>query len=243
LGGRLCIVSLSAGGERTECAKSGHGAGTPVAGVPAMTDDSPVHLEVRSPLQFDRVQLLLRVALAVGLGWFGITAGWLSCLLFGTLPIIAAVAISSLGALGFQRDFVPRLWRVLRWLLQLSAYMMLLIDRFPTGENDAVHIDVRCEGTPGVGSALARLITTIPSALALAILGCVASFLWLIAAGLVLLGGPMPPWILAFQRGMLRWQARLIAYHASLVDEYPPFHFETDVDDNHSAPLAASGTP
>ncbi|MEO7731901.1 MAG: DUF4389 domain-containing protein, partial [Kofleriaceae bacterium] len=147
-----------------------------------MTEDSPLHLEVRSPVRFDRAQLLLRVALGVGLGWFGITAGWLSCLVYGLLPMVAAVAISSLGGPAFQRDFAPRLWRVMRWLLQLSAYMMLVIDRFPTGENDAVHIDVRCTGTPTVGSALARLITTIPSAVFLAILGSVASFLWLIAA-------------------------------------------------------------
>ena len=30
-----------------------------------------------------------------------------------------------------------------------------------------------------------------------------------------------------FQRGVLRWQARLLAYHASLVDEYPPLAFYT----------------
>ena len=38
----------------------------------------------------------------------------------------------------------------------------------------------------------------------------------------------IPPSILAFQRGVLRWNARLVAYHASLVEEYPPFALDTD---------------
>jgi hypothetical protein len=208
-----------------------------------MIDDPPVHLEVRSPPRFDRVQLVLRIALAIALGWVGITVGWLACLVYITLPVIAAVAISSVGGERFHREFAPRLWRILRWLMQLSAYMLLLTDRFPTGDDDAIHLDVRCTGTPGIGSALARLVTTFPSALVLSILGCASIFLWLVAAALILLGGPMPSWILAFQRGMLRWQARLLAYHGSLIEDYPPFHFDTDSDDSHGAPLAASGAP
>jgi hypothetical protein len=27
---------------------------------------------------------------------------------------------------------------------------------------------------------------------------------------------------------VLRWETRLVAYHASLVDEYPPFAFDTE---------------
>ena len=46
------------------------------------------------------------------------------------------------------------------------------------------------------------------------------------ASGL-LFGAAMPAWILAYQRGMLRWEARLAAYHACLVEEYPPFSFDT----------------
>ena len=154
--------------------------------------EAAIHLEVRSPLRFDRIQLLLRIALAIALGWVGITAGWLACLLYVTLPVIAALAISSGGGERFQRDFAPRLWRVLRWLVQFNAYMMLLVDRFPTGDDDAVHVDVCCTARPSPGSALARLVTTIPSALVLAVLGCVSGFLWLVGALLILLGGPLP---------------------------------------------------
>jgi hypothetical protein len=205
-------------------ALAGHGRCFPTG----MTSDYPVHLEVSSPARFDRVQLLLRIALAIVLGWVGITGGWLVWLLYGALPVSAAIASSSLGSERFASDFAPRLWRVLRWLLQLSAFMMLLVDRFPTGDAGPVQVDVRCTGTPTAGSALLRLVTSIPSGLVLCVLWFVSAVLWLIAAGLVLLGGPMPAPILAFQRGVLRWQARLVAYHASLVEEYPPFSFETD---------------
>ena len=203
-----------------------------------MSGDYPVHVVVNSPATFDRVQLLLRIALAVALGWVGITAGWLICMLYGMLPVVAAIASSSIGNERFANEFAPRLWRVLRWLLQLSAYMLLLVDRFPTGDDTGVHIDLQPTGKPTAGSALVRLITSIPSGLVLIVLWCVSGFLWLIAAGLVLLGGPMASSILAFQRGVLRWQARLVAYHASLVDEYPPFSFDTE--DGRDTPLAAT---
>jgi hypothetical protein len=36
---------------------------------------------------------------------------------------------------------------------------------------------------------------------------------------------PSPASILSFQTGYLPWSARLLAYHASFVEEYPPFSF------------------
>lgn len=205
-----------------------------------MTGDYPVQIEVTSPARFDRIQLLLRIALAIGLAWIGVTAGWLICMLYVVLPLIAAVAISSLGA-QYLPVFAPRVWRALGWLLQLSAFMMLLVDRFPTGDDGAVQVNVRFTGRPTIGAALVRLLTSVPSGAVLLVLMVVSGLLWLIAAGLVLLGGPMPASILAFQRGVLRWQARLLAYHASLVEEYPPFSFETG--SGRGAALAASGAP
>ena len=44
----------------------------------------------------------------------------------------------------------------------------------------------------------------------------------------VLFGLSIPRSILAFQRGVLCWQARLVAYHASFVVEYPPWSFDTE---------------
>jgi hypothetical protein len=190
--------------------------------------DYPVQVDVSSPPQFERMQLLLRLALAIALGWLGITAGWLVCALYGVLPLMAAVAASSVGHDKYQTEFAPPLWRVLRWLLGFWAYMTLLVDRFPTERDEDVSMNIRFTGRPSIGSALVRLLTSIPSGLVLGFLWMVSGILWVVAALLILVGSPMPRSILAFQRGVLRWNARLVAYHASLVDEYPPFTFETD---------------
>lgn len=188
----------------------------------------PVQIEVTSPLRFDRIQLALRLVIAIALGWIGATAGWLGCALFLALPVIAAIAISTRGAPAYLHDVGPSVWRAVSWLLAFWAYMLLLVDRFPTGEPTAVQIQVRPDARPATGTALLRLVTSLPSALVLAILGCVSWVLFVIGAVTILIDQRVPTWILGFQRGMLGWQARLAAYHASLVDEYPPFSLEAD---------------
>jgi hypothetical protein len=78
-----------------------------------------------------------------------------------------------------------------------------------------------------VGSSLLRLVTSIPSAIVLCFLSLISGVMWLISAIGVLVVAHVPDSILGFQRGVLRWQARLVAYHASLVDDYPPFMLDT----------------
>jgi hypothetical protein len=53
-------------------------------------------------------------------------------------------------------------------------------------------------------------------------LTAVAWLVWFIAALLVVLTESYPEGLYDFQCGVLRWQARLFAYHASLVEAYPP---------------------
>jgi hypothetical protein len=192
-----------------------------------MSSDYPVQIDVTSPPHFDRVQILLRIGIAILLGWLGLTAGWLVCVLFGVLPLIAAVAISSERD-AYLEEVAPGIWAVLDWLLRLSAYMLLVVDRLPTDETRSVVTAIRYTGHPTAGSALARFITSMPSGLFLMLLWFVSSVLWVVAALAVLLGLSMPRSILAFQRGVLRWQARLVAYHASFVVEYPPWSFDTE---------------
>jgi hypothetical protein len=173
----------------------------------------PVQLEVTSPARFDRMQLLLRVLISMALGFIGITTGWFKSLLYIVLPVLAAIGIG------------PKAWRPVTWLLSFSAYMLLLTDRFPLDDDTGVRIEMQPTGHPTPGSALLRLITSLPSAIAWSFLGFVSCVLWFVGAIAILIGGPMPRGILDFQAGFLRWQARLLAYHASLVDEYPPFSF------------------
>jgi hypothetical protein len=186
----------------------------------------PVQLDVTSPLRFDRAQLALRVVVAIALGCIGMTGSWLTWLLFLVLPVFAAIGVSTRGARRYLDELGPGLWRVLTWLLAFSAYMLLLTDRFPTGEPTGVQVEIQVDGQPTVGSALVRLLTSIPSGIVLGLLGIVSWVLILVGAGMILIEGRVPFGILGFQRGILRWQARLLAYHASLVEDYPPFSFE-----------------
>jgi len=188
----------------------------------------PVQVEVASPPGYDRVQLALRLVISLALGWIGISAGWIACALYLALPVIAAVVVSTRGPQAYVDGTAPRVWRIVTWLLAFSAYMMLLTDRFPAGEPTGVEVAIRPDGHPTTGSALLRLITSIPSGVALAVLGFVSSVLFVVGAVMILIEQRVPHPILGFQRGALRWQARLLAYHASLVDEYPPFSLEAD---------------
>ncbi len=63
--------------------------------------------------------------------------------------------------------------------------------------------------------------------LVLGLLGIVSAVIWLIAAVMVLIQENYPDGLYNFQRGVLRWEARLLGYHASLVDQYPPFALDT----------------
>jgi hypothetical protein len=183
----------------------------------------PVQLEVSSPPVFERMQLLVRFAIGIVLGWLGVTLGWVWCLLFLALPIIAASVVSA-GADFYTEKTAPKLWSGLTWLLSFSAYMLLVTDRVPL-DDKRVHTELRMTGRPSVGTSLARLVISIPSAIALCFVGLVSCVLWVVAVFTILFGGTVPASILEFQTGYLRWQARLAAFHASLVEEYPPFSF------------------
>lgn len=190
--------------------------------------DYPVQLDVTPPAHFARIQLVLRIAFAIALGFIGATGGWLGGMVFVALPLIAAISISSYGMERYQNEVAPRVWRVIEWVLELSAFMMIVVDRFPVGHDPEVHVQLRTTGTPTVQSALFRLLTSIPSALVLWILMCVSGLVTLLSAILVLVNSPIPSALIGYQRGVLRWQARLLAYHASLVVEYPPFALDTE---------------
>jgi hypothetical protein len=196
----------------------------PVA-VPSVMSTYPVHLDVISPAKFTRFQLLLRLALSIALGVIGISLGWVVGVLYFALPVVASITISTKGPSDYLASVGQRLWRALTWLFGLSAYMLLLVDHVPDPEQRDVRIELEPVARPSAPSALARLITSIPSAFVLWILSIVSGLFVVISFISVLFVKSIPLTILAFQTGILRWTARLFAYHASLVDEYPPFSF------------------
>jgi len=201
----------------------------------------PVAFDIQRPEKFDRVQVALRLAVLLVLAILAGAIGWIFGLLYLAIPIWAAILISQKGAETYLAERGGPMLTLLRWYLALYAYMFLLTDRFPTEKpEEAIRFEVAPSGSPTVGSALLRLIMSIPSAFVLGILGIVGFFIWIIAAVSVLIQESYSEGLWNFQLAISRWNARLLAYHASLVGEYPPFAVDTGPEE---APAAGADQP
>lgn len=186
-----------------------------------MAAEYPVTFDVVPPEKFERPQILLRIVV-----YF--VFSFITSAIYLAFPVLAAIWISQKGSQKFLEDDGPRLRGWIKWITALSAYTYILTDKFPSDETvEDITFDIEIGGSPTVGSALLRLIFSIPSAIVLALLGWIASIIWLVAAVMILLQETYPVGLADFQRGVVRWQARLMGYHASLVDPYPPFAFDT----------------
>lgn len=193
--------------------------------------DYPVTFEVTQPPKFERPQVFIRIVAYILLSLIMSLAYW-------GLPIVAAIWASQKGSQRYLEEDGPKVTGWLRWMTALSAYVYMLTDRFPSEEDTSVTYEVQPTGSPSVGSALLRLITSIPSLIVFSILNWVAGIIWVIAAIMILIQETYPQGLYDFQCGVVRWQARLVAYHSSLVGEYPPFAF--DMGSQSAAPPTPS---
>jgi hypothetical protein len=169
------------------------------------------------------VHVFLRIALLIVIGWLGPPWG----LLWLGLPVVAAILVAQKGGQRYLDEDGPTLARVVNWVLDLVAYLALLTDQLPGREEHPVHFAVERSGSPTVGSALLRIVLAIPSLIVLAVLAFLGAIIWLIAVVLVLVTENYPEGVWRFLLGLVRWEAWLLAYLASLVDQYPPFTLET----------------
>lgn len=198
----------------------------------------PATFDVQPPQQFDKAQVALRILIIFVIAIFQI-GGFIFGAAYLLLPIIAAVMISQKGAERYltEAEEGPTKW--LRYLVGFYSYMALATDRLPTQKpEEVVQLNVQTNGSPSVGSALLRIILGIPHAIVLGLVGIVFAIVWLISAISILINASYPEWASNFIRGYLRWTARVLAYMASLVDEYPPFSFG-----NGAAPAPAAPAP
>ncbi len=199
--------------------------------------DYPVTFDVVRPEKFQRPHMVIRILVLIILSILAGAIGWILGLVYLVFPVLAAIYISQKGAEQFLQQDGPRMTGWLRWVIALYTYLAILTDRFPTEKpEEIVRFEVRTTGTPTVGSALLRLIYSIPSAFVLGLLSIVGGILWIIAAIMVLVQENYPDGIYNFQRGLMRWEARLLGYHASLVDQYPPFAL--DMESEPAGPAA-----
>jgi hypothetical protein len=189
----------------------------------ALDASHPVAFDVERPPAFQRAHVFLRVALLVVIGWIGHPMG----LLWLGLPIVAAILVSQKGGQRYLDEDGPAVTRVLNWIVDLVAYLALLTDQLPGEGGHPVRFQVERSGSPTVGSALLRIVYAIPSLIVVSILVFVGAIVWTIAVVLVLVNERYPASWWRFLRGIVRWEACLLAYLASLVDRYPPFTLET----------------
>jgi hypothetical protein len=188
----------------------------------------PVTFDVTRPEKFERPQVFLRLLVVILLSILGGAVTWILGLVYLVFPVLAAIFVSQRGAERYLEEDGPRMTQWLRWVLAVYAYLGMLTDRFPTEKpEEIVHYEVTTGGSPTVGSALLRLIYSIPSAFVLALLAIASVVILIIAAVMVLIQENYPEGLYNFQRGVLRWEARLLGYHTSLVDQYPPFALDT----------------
>jgi hypothetical protein len=191
-----------------------------------VTTSYPVTFETVRPPRFDRIQVLVRILVLAAIGIVHQTAGSLFIGLYVLLPVVVAISVSQKGGVRFLTE--DRRWLVpaLAWVGEVYAFFMFVTDRFPLPSSPrSVDLTVHERGTPSTGSALMRLVMSLPHALVLAILGIASGVIGFVAAVLILFTEKYPESLHTFQRDVLAWMMRLLAYHASLVDAYPPFTF------------------
>ena len=183
-----------------------------------------VSFDIERPPAFQRAHVLLRVALLIVIGWIGHPFG----LLWLGAPVVAAILVAQKGGQRYLEEDGPWLTRVLAWVVALLAYLALVTDALPSRGEQAVQFEVERSGSPTVGSALLRILYAIPSLIVLALLCFLGVVVWLLAVVLVLASERYPESAWRFLCGIVRWEANVLAYLATLTDRYPPFALEAD---------------
>jgi uncharacterized protein DUF4389 len=202
----------------------------------------PVHYHVWFPPRFARLQLLVRFVAALALAVVGLSFGSLFVFAYLALPVFAAVRLSTRTPSEYVADDGARLVRGLQWFAAVNAWFALIADRLPARDpKETVELAIVPDAkAPTPGSAMLRLITGIPSALVLGLLGMIGAFVWLWAALTILINERVGHVAFEYLEGVQRWAMRLLAYQASLVDEYPPYSFD---DGRSTCESSSSGAP
>jgi Domain of unknown function (DUF4389) len=181
--------------------------------------DHPVQLEVTIPARTARLHVVTRLVLLVALGVLGTSA--VTWAVYLAIPAVVTLVVSQKGGDQYVASASRPIVNVLRWFASAYGYLWMLTDALPTTQGHPVDLHVTPGGHPTMGSALSRLITSLPALLVLAVLSAVAGLLWIVAAVVVLVRERMPAGIARFIAVVLRFQFRLVAYHLSIVDRYP----------------------
>ncbi|MBF6598888.1 MAG: DUF4389 domain-containing protein [Dehalococcoidia bacterium] len=191
---------------------------------------------------YDKTQVAIRIVILIVLSIIAGAVGWIFGLAYLIVPVVAAVMISQKGAASYFAESDRNMKTWLRMLIGFYAYLGMLTDKLPGADGDSpARVQVTPSGEPTAGAVLLRIILAIPHAIVLGLLGIVAGIFVLVAAIMVLLNGTNSEGIFSFLRGYARWNARMYAYLAGFVQEYPPFALDTG-SDAATPPAAAEPT-
>jgi Domain of unknown function (DUF4389) len=180
----------------------------------------PVQFRVEPLATRERIHVAVRLVVLMALG----AAGWSSVywVLFLALPLLVAIRLSQKGGSAYLAEAGPGTIRVLRWFASAYAYLWLLTDVPPSSEaGGPVELKVDSGGLPTAGTAVLRIVTTLPAMVLWILLSVVAGFFWVVGAVIVLWTRRLPVALADFLAMTLRFQFRLVAYHLSLVAQYP----------------------
>jgi hypothetical protein len=187
----------------------------------------PVHYQLVLPVRFARSQLLVRIIAFGVFGLLGVSFGTVFWFAYAALPVYAAIRLGIVDPNTYGTEDGRRITRILHWFAAICAWAGLTTDRLPAKTPDeTVELAIVPTAPPTSMSALARIVTGIPSAIVLALLGMVGALVWLWAAISILVHERVNEHAFHFLVGLQRWSLRLLVYQAGLVEEYPPFSFE-----------------
>jgi len=182
-----------------------------------------VHYRAVRPVRFTRMQLAIRLLAMLAFGAIGVTFGLVFMVAYLLLPAFAAARLVS-NPVEFEIADAPRLVRMLHWLSAVFAWAWLVTDELPSREpSETVRLSIDGPTVNEPSRALWRVITGLPSALMLGLLSFFGGLVWLWAALTVLMSERVGSAPHRYLEGLQRWTFRLLAYQASLVEEYPPF--------------------
>ncbi|HEY5271887.1 MAG TPA: DUF4386 family protein [Acidimicrobiales bacterium] len=182
----------------------------------------PVNFDLERPETMSRAHVFLRIALLILLSWIAGSGGGVGLVYLG-VPAAAAILIARKGGARYVDEDGPRVTGWLAFIIVVLAYLALLTDELPGNGRQSVQFEIVRSGSPTVGSALWRIVNAIPSALVLFLISLISSIVSLIAAVSILVTEHYPEGLWNFQRAVVRWEARLLGYLASLVETYPPY--------------------
>lgn len=187
----------------------------------------PVRYFVERPARFTRLQLLVRVIAFCALGVLGLTFGTVFLFAYLALPAFAASRLAAgRDPAAYLAEDGPRVMKALTWFAAFSAWGALIAEQLPgRSASEVVAIEVDAGAKPDPRIAILRVFAGLPSALVLAFLCMIGVLVWMWAAITILVAERVGPHAYGYLVGLQRWSVRLLAYQASLVDEYPPFSF------------------